>query len=456
MPDFDNNIDQLIQTALFASPEEQRQARFQIWSSALQKGIIPASINDFYFARGQAKVPLNFTVPAFNIRGLSYDVARAAFQAAQQLQVGALIFEIARSEMAYTDQSPEEYVLVLQAAALRENWSGPLFVQGDHFQAKAAAPGQVKAGEIEAIKDLILTVIEAGFYNIDIDMSTLVDLQRAHETEQQIANIQYTKEITDWVRQHQPAGMTISLGGEIGHIGGKNSTVEDFRAFIDGYQQALNPPKTTNQNLLENQAKIIGLSKISVQTGSEHGGVVNPDGSLQKMKIDFLVLKNISQIARQEYGLGGAVQHGASTLTDDQFAFFPQSETLEVHLATGLQNLVLDHPAFPQELLAEIYRWLDQNKAAEKKTDQTEQQFHYQLRKKAWGHFKKAIWQIDETQKSHIRQSLAERFAFFFKILNVVNSQSLIQQFVKPVIIEKQTTDFLKEKAAIASEDLAD
>jgi len=171
-------IDQLAYQAVFGKNTEKQQACFTIWQKGVKANIIPSSINDLYLARGNDKLPNNFTVPAINIRAMAYDMARAAFQAAKTNKVGAIIFEIARSEMGYTAQSPLEYVAVITAAALRENWSGPLFIQGDHFQAKAGSMGQPKAGEIETIKQLIQEVIQAGFYNIDIDMSTLVDLDK--------------------------------------------------------------------------------------------------------------------------------------------------------------------------------------------------------------------------------------------------------------------------------------
>jgi hypothetical protein len=96
----------------------------------------PASIHDLYIARGRGEAG-GFTVPAINVRGIAYDTGRALFAAARESRVGALICEIARSEIGYTDQRPAEYVAVMTAAAIKEGWSGPLFIQGDHFQINA-------------------------------------------------------------------------------------------------------------------------------------------------------------------------------------------------------------------------------------------------------------------------------------------------------------------------------
>src|SRR5207237_8845079 len=54
-----------------------------------------------------------FTVPAINVRGMAYVTARSIFRTAIRLDAGAFIFEIARSEIAYTEQRPAEYVAVM-------------------------------------------------------------------------------------------------------------------------------------------------------------------------------------------------------------------------------------------------------------------------------------------------------------------------------------------------------
>jgi len=424
------DIDKLVKLAVFGSDQEKQDARYTIWQLGKERGIFFASINDFYMARGQGKLPLDFTVPAMNLRGMTYDLACSVFSVAKKHSVGAMIFEIARSEMVYTDQDPFEYTTVLMASALKEGWQGALFVQGDHFQAKAKEMGVPKEGEIEAIKQLITKAISAGFYNIDIDMSTLVNLDAPTVAKEQEPNIKYSLELARFVREIQPKGIEVSLGGEIGHIGGKNSTVEDLEAFLSGFNDQL-------------PQGMVGMSKISVATGTAHGGVVLPDGSLKSLDVDFVVLANTSKVCREKYKIGGAVQHGASTLPDEFFAHFLQSQVIEVHLATGFQNTQMDHSAFPKELLKEIYNWLDENKQGERKEDMTDEQFHYKLRKKAWGKFKKQVWEMPLENREAIKDTLKERFEFLFKQLNVFNTKEMIDAFIKPVIAERNREDFV-------------
>src|SRR5437870_10613377 len=102
----------------------------------------------------------------------------------------------------------------------------------------------------------------------------------------------------------------------------------------------------------------VGISKISVQTGTSHGGVVLPDGTIAKVQLDLAALKALSHDARTKYGLGGAVQHGASTLPPEAFSQFPACEAVEIHLATNFQTLVFDHPALPNTLRREVNEWV--------------------------------------------------------------------------------------------------
>ncbi|MBN1353712.1 MAG: class II fructose-bisphosphate aldolase, partial [Candidatus Omnitrophica bacterium] len=356
------NIEKIaVDLALAENVAEKKKLAGIIMDTAYEKGIYPWSINDFYMARGRGEFG-GFTVPAINLRVLTYDLARAIFRVAKRLNTGTFIFEIAKSEMGYTDQIPSEYVSMCLAAAITEDFSGPVFIQGDHFQAKEKNYTQDPDKEAGALKKLIKEAIRAGFYNIDIDSSTLVNLSKPTTKEQQLHNYKVCAELTKFIREIQPPELNVSVGGEIGEVGGKNSTPEELRVFMEGYREHIGK-------------SIKGISKISIQTGTSHGGVVLPDGTVKEIKLDFDTLKNLSKLAREEFGMAGAVQHGASTLPNDAFGKFPEVETAEVHLATQFQNMVYDSKNFPEKLREKIYDWIKENLTAEKGKDQTEEQF---------------------------------------------------------------------------------
>jgi fructose-bisphosphate aldolase class II len=409
-------IDGLIREAVFGEAESKAAARWLIWETAQALGIRPASIHEFYMAIGRGDIAGKFTVPAMNLRMLAYDSARAVFRAAAKLDVGALIFEIARSEIGYTDQRPAEYASSVLAAAIREGFRGPVFLQGDHFQTSAKKYTAAPEGEVKAIRDLILEAAAAGFYNIDIDTSTLVDISKPSLEEQQKFNFELCADFTRFIREHEPKGVTVSIGGEIGEVGQKNSTPEDLDAFMKGY----NAKRGGSQ----------GISKISIQTGTSHGGVVLPDGTLAKVAIDFDVLRILGEKARQEYGMGGAVQHGASTLPESAFHKFVEAGTCEVHLATAFQTLIIEHEATPESLRQEMYDWVRANAAADRKPKDTEAQFIYKARKKAVGPFKRHFWSLPEEARTAIGASLEKTFAFLFEQLAVGGTKKLVAKFV--------------------------
>ena len=410
-------MDALVHQAVFGNEQERIGARWLIWELGQIAGVRPASIHELYVARGQGKCG-GFTVPAINVRGMTYDTGRAIFRTAIAQDAGAFILEIARSEIAYTEQRPDEYVAVLTAAALREGFRGPLFIQGDHFQVNHKKYAADPVPEVNAVKALIKEAVAAGFYNIDVDSSTLVDLSKPTLPEQQRRNYEVCVELTRAVRAEEPEGVTISIGGEIGEVGTENSTPEELEAFMEGY----------NGTLRAQSASMAGLSKISVQSGTSHGGIVLADGSIADVKLDLETLETLSRSAREKYGMAGAVQHGASTLPDTAFHNFPRTETAEIHLATNFQNMMYDH--LPSVLRQEIYEWLSTNAKDERKATDSEEQFVYKTRKKAIGPFKRKLWSLPADVRAKLGAAYDEKFGFLFKQLGIGGTRETVARFV--------------------------
>lgn len=401
-------IDKMAYEAVFG--ENKVDIRKRIMEDAKEEGIYPASIHHLYMAvgRGDAK---GFTVPAINIRGLTYDIARTVFRTAMAIDAGPFIFEIARTEISYTQQRPGEYAAVIFAAALREGYKGPVFIQGDHFQTNPKKYMENPQKEKDEIKGLIVEAIEAGFYNIDIDTSTLVDLSKESVIEQQRPNFEACAEFTKFIRDNQPKGVMISVGGEIGEVGHKNSTPEELEAFMNGYLKCIEG--------------YTGISKVSVQTGTSHGGIPLPDGTVAKVKLDFDTLTVLSKMARERYGMGGAVQHGASTLPLEFFDRFPETGCVEIHLATEFQNIIYE--GIPSELRDRIYTYLSEKCADERKPGDTDEQFYYKTRKKGFGPFKREFYDLPEDVRSRIMEVLENRFRIIFEKLGVSNTRHYLK-----------------------------
>jgi fructose/tagatose bisphosphate aldolase len=429
-------IRDVVWTATFSDDESAVEAaRWIVWEASQELGCPSASIHELYMARARGEVG-GFTVPAMNLRTQVFDMAMAGCRAAQGLGAGTIIFELARSEQEYTFQRPAEYITSVLAGCIAADWRGPVFVQGDHYQFNA---GKYKA-DPEAVADTLrkatVNAMSVGYGNIDIDSSTLVDLSQPSLDEQQKVNYTRAAELSALIRASEEPGLTVSIGGEIGEVGKQNSTPDELRAYLDGYRREL----TARAG-----ADAIGLSKVSVQTGTSHGGVPLPGGGVAEVKLDFETLKVLGELAR-EYGLAGAVQHGASTLPDELFHRFPQVDTAEIHLATGFQNALYEHEAFPAELYAEIERFCFEDCADERKDGETDTQFVYKTRKKALGQFKRRLWELET--KDEIIASQQAKMAFLFDQLGIKGNREVVERFVSVPERHRPVPESLKATAA--------
>jgi len=431
-------LDQLVSNAVFADSEEVRHAsRWIIRRAGLELGVVPSSILGLYEARARKECK-GFTVPAVNVRGLSYDLARAVFRAALRLKAGAFVFELTRTESYYTDQSPAEYAAVIVAAAIREGFEGPVFIQGDHYKVNANKFAKDPESELQTIRDFCQESVSAGYYNIDIDASTLVDTEKPGVREQERANFEATANLAAHLRSIEPPGVTLTLGGEIGEIGKENSTPEELTSFMDGFMETLARRSRYKK----------GLAKISVQTGTRDGGVVLPDGRVTQVAIDFEALRALSALARDRYGMAGAVQHGASTLPADAFHKFVECEVAEVHLATEFQNMIYESTAFPGDLKEEIYKTLRKLCADERKPSESDAQFLYKTRKKAFGPFKRKFWDLPADVRTRLGQELEKKFTFLFEQLKVKRTAELVKKTVGLVPVIPAVPPALSEALA--------
>ena len=411
---FKKNIEKLVERSALASDAPAGWSRYLIRAAALELGIYPASIH----------------------------AACAMFRAASKINAGAFIFELARSEMSYSAQRPSEYATNIFAAAVAEGFVGPVFIQGDHFQVSAKRYAADSEAELQAVRDLSIEAIAAGFYNIDVDTSTLVDINLPTVEEQQALNSRLSAEFSAFIRSNEPAGVTISIGGEIGEVGTVNSTEPELRAYMDAYNEqmkTLAPGKP-------------GLSKISVLTGTSHGGTVLADGSIAKVTIAFDVLRDLSRVSRKEYGMGGTVQHGASTVAEENFNKFVQNEAIEVHLATNFTTMFFDN--VPADFKQEMYAWLDANNAGDRKPGMTDEQFYYKTRKNAVGPFKAKSYALPEAEKEKLGKAWEAQFGKLFNLLGVKDTKQYTDKFIKSTKVAPVLADYVKLDAT--AEDVSD
>ena len=418
-------------TAAFTKDDPTAEAaRWIVWEASQALGARSASIHDLYLARGRGEVS-GFTVPAINIRAQTFDMARTFFETALRADVGAVIFELARSEQTYTFQRPMDYATFVLAGAIAAGWRHPVFIQGDHYQFNAKKYAADPEAMTEEIRRACRLAVDAGYRNIDIDSSTLVDLSKPDRDEEQRENY------------------VARRGAHRGHPRPRDRRGHDQRrrrdrrggqAELDGRRARGVPRRLRPRAGHAGRPARSGLSKVSVQTGTSHGGVPLPGGGVAEVKLDFEVLRTLGEIARA-VGLAGAVQHGASTLPDELYHHFPAVETAEIHLATGFQNALYEHPAFPASLMDEIYAWCEVNAADERKDGQTDEQFLYTTRKKAIGPFKRQLWDLDT--RGEILAAQGTKLGFLFTELRVNGSMEMVERFVRPVPLSRPIPESL-------------
>ena len=166
-------VDDLVDTIILSNSIRMKKiCHWLVYEVANSFGLFPSSIQSLYQAKAKENLP-SFTVPAINLRVLTYDLAKAVFRSAKKINAGAFIFEIAKSEIGYTNQRPQEYVSCILLAGIKEGFNGPVFIQGDHYQIKAKNYFKDPEEEKNQLKDLIKESIQSGFYNIDIDLSLI-------------------------------------------------------------------------------------------------------------------------------------------------------------------------------------------------------------------------------------------------------------------------------------------
>ncbi len=375
------------------APKRASALAAELLAECAAAGVRPAAVAPIYRALAQRSIePL--TVPAFNVRGLTFDIASAIFTRANELGAAGIMFELAPSEAATGHQSHAQYAALVCAAAASAGYEGPVLLQGDHFSLESAA-----AAEEQEVIGLSLAALASGYRQVDLDTAALA-AEGADPVSRQTPNAAATARLLSALAPCSPRG-TI-FGGEVGEIGGANTTPEELATFIE-----------LVRHLAGEHAAAFG--KVSVQTGTRHGGMSDASGKSLRMPLDVVLARQLADVA-QSYGFGGIVQHGASTLQLDQFAALPGSGVVEVHLATNLQDLVFDSPHFPADLRSEMLAAAltaaaDGVEAAERGADtsgESAAQVFKQQRWSVWGPYKARLLDLEPEVRAALAAGVAD------------------------------------------------
>ncbi len=381
-------VDRLVQTAVFGSSEKLRQiAAYIIHSAANNHGIWCDSLNPVIgSAEGKKQ---DFTIAAFNIRGITYQTALVIFRVANRNKAGPFIFELTPQEMKHTKQSPAEFASCILGAALRTGYKGPIFIQCNGLNPHEPADSKGNGAQ------LITRCIEAGFHNFDLDCPVSEK------------NMELSAKALRIIRENQSEAIPVSIGCRLSGSNGKRISIAVYRNFL----QDLNS---------QTGKQLDGINKIGVEI---------TDVTLEKQTaesapvvLDYDYLRKLSKMAREEFHLGGVVIHSA--LSSDPPDNLPDSGIIELQLSAELQNTIFDHSAFPIGLREEMYSYLVTNYSDDRKKDEHSDEFHFRLREALWGHFKKELWALDNQTKSVIFRAIESQILTYFQSLNLIGKRN--------------------------------
>jgi fructose-bisphosphate aldolase class II len=205
-------------------------------------------------------------IMAANIR--VQESARGIMQAAKELD-SAVLFEIAKSEVGYTGQTPKMFYDNIVSIAEEIDFNMPYAIHGDHITITNTTPEAYKGAE-----DLIKAELVAGFTSYAIDASHNFNLAATDVAEQLKDNIEITKKLAKLIPEK------FSLEVEVGEVGRTDpatgekqlSTVEEAVTFIKALKDAgINPDLLATNN------------------GTSHGNIYDKNGNvIAKVVIDLV------------------------------------------------------------------------------------------------------------------------------------------------------------------------
>ena len=372
-------------------------------------------------ARGRGDIG-GFTVPAINVRVMAYDTARAIFRTAMAGRPGRIILEIARSEIAYTEQRPAEYVSVMIGAALREGYTLPALhpgrpLPGQPQEVPGRSRGRGGRGEEAHRRGDRRGLLQHRRRHLDAGGP----LARRRWRSSSARTTSARRRSPAFIRGRSRAGVTVSVGGEIGEVGMKNSTVEELHAFMQGY----------NRSAVRARQARRASARSRCRPARRTAAWCCRTARIADVKLDLEALEAAQQGGARgvRAGRGGAArcEHAAlqrvRQLPANRDGRDPPRHQLPEHRLRPSQTAGGPEAADPD--------WLDENAAGERKSGDTDEQFYYKARKKAIGPFKRELWGLPEDIRTAIAADLERTFAFLFEQLNVNGTTDHINRIVQ-------------------------
>ena len=205
--------------------------------------------------------------------------------------------------------------------------------------------------------------------------------------------------------------MTISVGGEIGEVGTQNSTVEELRAYLDGYRRELDGARAGRHGHLQGQRPDRDVARRRAAARRRRGrGQARFRGPARARRRRPRVRAGGRRPARRVDPARRAVPP------------LPGGRDRRDPPRDRVPERALRAPGLPRSRsTARSRRGASRNAADERKPGQTDQQFVYTTRKKALGPFKRQLWELET--KDEILAAQRRKISYLFTELRVNDSR---------------------------------
>ena len=336
--------------------------------------------------------------------------ARGVMEAAKELD-SAVLFEIAKSEVGYTGQTPKDFYDNIVGIAEEMDFNTPYAIHGDHITIKDTSPEAYKGAE-----DLIKAEIIAGFTSYAIDASHNFNMQATIEKEQLKDNIEITRKLAKLIPEK------FSLEVEVGEVGRTDSktgekqltTVEEAKTFISALKDAgINPDLLATNN------------------GTSHGNIYDKNGNVvAKVGIDLQRTKAVAD-AIKPYGVRVA-QHGITGTPLEFMDNLIDCGIAKGNVGTNWQNIALEN--IPPELLRRIEEWTltcdEAKKTKAKKPQITDKELIGKTIKNSLKVFKNDISSIPEEYKRKFDAATKKSALDFMKAFKSQGTGSIVKNTI--------------------------
>ncbi|MFH1788384.1 MAG: class II fructose-bisphosphate aldolase [Candidatus Altiarchaeota archaeon] len=257
---------------------------------------------------------------------------RGIMEAAKELDA-AVLFEIAKSEIGYTGQSPQDFYDGITGMAAELDFNTPYAIHGDHITIKDSTPESTASA-----RKLIEDEVAAGFTSYAIDASHNFNFDGKTVREQLSDNIAITVELADLI----PSEACLEV--EVGEVGRTNAdgtkkltSVEESVTFIEALQEQGVKPDL-----------------LAINNGTIHGNIFDEQGNIvEQVGIDIATTKAIAD-AIAPLGVRIA-QHGITGTPLRLMHLLIDAGIAKGNVGTNWQNVVVEN--LPGELLAKMNEW---------------------------------------------------------------------------------------------------